>query len=177
LESENVESENTDEAEETTPNSNRGFSILPVAESGTLPEPDPQLLEQPAAAEPLPVETTDSGHNHLDAAKSEEISRQADEILARLKKAQNPVVEDQENEILADIREQQELVTAAKVDSAPDDDSTPPSSFQISTPTIHQDDSEMLVVTDSPISSGRATRMNYEQLFDRLRNLPDEKNE
>ena len=123
-----------------------------------------------------------------DEAVSEEISRKADEILARLQKNANlvPAVT-QEEQILSNIQQQQREVADSQLLGEPEQQS-------VSIPEVspHRDDSEMLVVnpntsspeakptpetlpmTDSPISSGRVTRMEYEQLFDRLRNQPEE---
>ena len=194
----------------------RGFSIMPVSESAA-PEITPQPVEQEPAAEstppapvepssfsdfsdaPAPVETSsdapaaepetpDTTHTHDDNVVSDEISRQADAILARLHKASQPAAIGQEEQILADIQSQQREVADSQL--LGEEDSSP-ASLPIPTAESHQDDSEMLVVhpevsstadaddpetfpiADSPISSGRASRMDYEQLFDRLRNLPD----
>ena len=143
----------------------------------------PDDAETPTVSPP-----SDGKHTHQNEAISEEISRQADEILARLNKVSKPTEMDQEEQILADIQSQQREVA----DSHLLNESEPsPASLPIPTPELHQDDSEMLVVdteshsadeviepetlpmTDSPVSSGRASRMDYEQLFDRLRNLPE----
>ena len=139
--------------------------------------------------------TLDHKHDNDDSI-SDDISRQADEILARLNNVSKPdnvsqpVVADQEEQILADIQLQQREVADSHLLDAPEQ---PQPSLQLPAPVLHQDDSGMLVVnpeaeadstveadepetfsmTDSPISSGRASRMDYEKLFDRLRNLPD----
>lgn len=122
------------------------------------------------------------------AGISGEISRQADEILARLQATSSELK--QEQQILSDIREQQQIVNETQL-------SEEQSAASVRTPDEPKmrDDSEMLIVppspppveakkepevfplTDSPISSGRADRMDYEQLFERLRNQPDENKE
>ena len=192
----------------------RGFSVLPMGES-TEPATTTEPAEQPATtelaaseqtqpssladtpAEPSPVETeteaaalasSGSTHDHANDGISEEISRQADAILARLNNANKPASIDPEEQILADIQTQQREMTDSQLlgEQEPMQASLP-----IPTPDPHQDDSEMLVVNpessaaeqatepetfpiaDSPISSGRASRMDYEQLFDRLRNMPE----
>ena len=119
---------------------------------------------------------------------SDEISRQADEILARLQATSSELK--QEQQILSDIREQQQIVNETQLS----EEQSPPSVPTPDEPKV-RDDSEMLIVppstppvdttkepevfpmTDSPISSGRAARMDYEKLFDRLRNQPDENKE
>jgi len=96
----------------------------------------------------------------------------------------------QEQQILSDIREQQQIVNETQLS----EEQSPPSVLTPDEPKV-RDDSEMLIVppstspvdttkepevfpmTDSPISSGRAARMDYEKLFDRLRNQPDENKE
>ena len=122
------------------------------------------------------------------AGISDEISRQADEILARLQATSSELK--QEQQILSDIREQQQIVNETQLS----EEQSPPSVPTPDEPKV-RDDSEMLIVppstppvdttkepevfpmTDSPISSGRAARMDYEKLFDRLRNQPDENKE
>jgi len=176
----------------------RGFSIMPTAGSTTpeieteieSPQPVEQTADDPtfsvsteAASENLRVSTPsgpasiDASHNHADGAISADISRQADEILARLNKVNKPAKAVQEDQILADIQAQQREVNDSQLLGNPDE---PQASLPIPTPELHQDDSEMLVVnqevnttetsgepetypmTDSPISSGRAARMDYE---------------
>lgn len=125
---------------------------------------------------------------HNNETVSDEISRKADEILARLQNNKNlaPAVM-QEEQILSNIQQQQQEVADSQLLGEPE---RQPASIPV--PSSHQDDSEMLVVnpntstpeakqppetlpmTDSPVSSGRATRMDYEQLFDRLRNQSEE---
>ena len=96
----------------------------------------------------------------------------------------------QEQQILSDIREQQQIVNETQLS----EEQSPASVRTPDEPKV-RDDSEMLIVppstppveakkepevfplTDSPISSGRAARMDYEKLFDRLRNQPDENKE
>ena len=122
------------------------------------------------------------------AGISDEISRQADEILARLQATSSELK--QEQQILSDIREQQQIVNETQLS----EEQSPASVRTPDEPKV-RDDSEMLIVppstppvdttkepevfpmTDSPISSGRAARMDYEKLFDRLRNQPDENKE
>ena len=122
------------------------------------------------------------------AGISDEISRQADEILARLQATSSELK--QEQQILSDIREQQQIVNETQLS-----EEQSPASVRTPDESKVRDDSEMLIVppstppvdttkepevfpmTDSPISSGRAARMDYEKLFDRLRNQPDENKE
>ena len=194
-----------DEASMTEPEKiSRGFSILPMGESA-IPATTSEPVEPPTSFEPTQpssladtpaeVETLTAGpespsttHNHTDDVASAEISRQADEILARLHNANKPTAIDQEEQILADIQSQQREMTDSQLLGEQEQQQT---SLPIPTPDSHQDDSGMLVVkpeaglveetvepetfpiADSPISSGRASRMDYEQLFDRLRNLPE----
>ena len=183
----------------------RGFSIMPMTES-TAPAAESQPVEQTASfstpagpTEPNSVNdetevtagtdpvSSDTSHKHQDNAISEDISRQADAILARLNKVNTPAAVEPEEQILADIQAQQREVTDSQLMSELEQQPSLP----LPTPESHQDDSGMLVVnsdagateasdepqtfpmTDSPISSGRASRMDYEQLFDRLRNLPE----
>ena len=104
--------------------------------------------------------------------------------MARLKNKVNLVT--QEEQILSNIQEQQREVADSQLLGPEQQPNSIPE------PSPHQDDSEMLIVnpntnspaptptpetfpmTDSPISSGRATRMDYEQLFDRLRDQTEE---
>ena len=191
----------------------RGFSVLPmtqteaptvaeqnVAEQNNPATQQPQLAYPSEADTDIPIETeptidpkTESSselrtHDNSEAV-SDEISRQADEILARLNRQATPV--EPEDQILSDIRHQQREITDSQFLGNTADQSIP-----LPAPTAHQDDSELLIVkpdvptsepepdaepeaetfpmTDSQISSGRAARMDYEQLFDRLRNDPDE---
>ena len=176
----------------------RGFSIMPTVEPVSEEKEQAQSVDQ-TASDPDSEDTTDTettsatepestDHIHEDSSASDEISRQADEILARLNRVNEPTATDQEEQILADIQTQQREVSDSQLLIDPDE---PQASLPMSDPAAHQDDSEMLVVnsendvaeqdnesetfpmTDSPISSGRASRMDYEQLFDRLRNLPE----
>lgn len=151
---------------------------------------------------------------HLNEAASEEISRQADEILQRLQRssstAKAPAIgvtpeqdaEDSGIQILDEIRKQQQLVAGVYVSSEASRGAGQDRGESVQTPRTlpmvshgqHTDDSEMLVVENtaeppaaiepgrsasSPldigdqVSTGRAKRMNYEQLFDRLRDLPE----
>ena len=184
----------------------RGFSILPTGAPPSVEpigaaEANPQVAPISTAQEisnaPVPVdpqtsnETPNTGERatelrqpHNDESVSDEISRKADEILARLKNKVNLVT--QEEQILSNIQEQQREVADSQL-LGPEQQSN-----SIPEPSPHQDDSEMLIVnpntnspaptptpetfpmTDSPISSGRATRMDYEQLFDRLRDQTEE---
>ena len=193
----------SDDGEQRAANPARGFSIMPMAERSGQPPTPPQPVEQtdvdlttehptvPAQASIEPETSvaspasSDKTHNHDNNSVSEEISRQADEILARLHSANKPAEIDQEEQILSDIQSQQREVADSQLLGELQ------TSLPIPTEEPHQDDSEMLVVnpeddstakahepesfpmTDSPISSGRASRMDYEQLFDRLRNLPE----
>ena len=188
----------------------RSFSILPM---GT-PEPiQPVAAEQYAAQvdpigtvpetadAPVPVDpqtateapnvaetATELRKPHNDESVSDEISRKADEILARLRNNTDVTpVETQEEQILSNIQEQQREVNDSQLLGESEQQSV-----SMAEPSPHRGDSDMLIVnpdtdplkakptpetfpmTDSPISSGRATRMDYEQLFDRLRNQPDE---
>ena len=179
----------------------RGFSILPM---GTPKPVEPVVAEQaapettnrlvpaePQAASEVPnvTETESEVHKtHNDDSVSDEISRKADEILARLQSKVDvaPVVT-QEEQILSNIQQQQQEVNDSQLLGESEQQSV-----AMPQPKPHQSDSEMLIVkpdpgllkekptpetfpmTDSPISSGRATRMDYEKLFDRLRNQPDE---
>jgi len=166
--------ENAPAAQPQTPDQ-RGFSILPM---GTPAPADPNVTEA----------DTELRKPHNNETVSDEISRKADEILARLQNNKNlaPAVM-QEEQILSNIQQQQQEVADSQLLGEPE---RQPASIPV--PSSHQDDSEMLVVnpntstpeakqppetlpmTDSPVSSGRATRMDYEQLFDRLRNQPEE---
>ena len=184
----------------TTP-AQRGFSILPM---GTPESVEPVATEQavPETADaPVPVDpqianeapnvaetATELRKPHNDESVSDEISRKADEILARLRNnADVTPVETQEEQILSNIQEQQREVNDSQLLGESEQQSV-----SMPEPNPHRGDSDMLIVnpdtgslkakptpetfpmTDSPISSGRATRMDYEQLFDRLRNQPDE---
>ena len=157
-----------------------------VPSSPVVTDPLQATSETEVTQESASSET--SVHKHQDTIASEEISRQADEILARLNRANQPAEIVEEEQILADIQAQQREVTDSKL---LEEIEQPQATMPIPTPAPHQDDSAMLVVnpeassneqesepetfpmTDSPISSGRASRMDYEQLFDRLRNLPE----
>lgn len=139
-----------------------------------------------ASQDPDPISSKDSN------AITDEISRQADEILARLqKRSREPTELNQEQQILSDIRQQQQFVNESNQSIEQIPASVPIIESNTEEPT-RQDDSEMLVVnpntkpidkknepktfpmTDSPISSGNAARMDYEKLFDRLRNQTDD---
>ena len=186
-----------------------GFSILPMGTSQPFEpvatqQPVPQVnppeptTNMPVPAEPQAFsETPDSTESadelrkaHNDQLVSEEISRKADEILARLQNKTNlarDTTTTQEEQILSKIQQQQREVTESQLLGESEQ-----RAFSIPALNPHQDDSEMLIVnpatdsaekkptsdtypmTDSPISSGRATRLDYEQLFDRLRNHPEE---
>ena len=148
----------------------------------------PVVAETPmdASQDPDPISSKDSN------AITDEISRQADEILARLqKRPREPTELNQEQQILSDIRQQQQFVNESNQSIEQIPASVPIIESNTEEPT-RQDDSEMLVVnpntkpidkknepktfpmTDSPISSGNAARMDYEKLFDRLRNQTDD---
>ena len=148
----------------------------------------PVVAETPmdASQDPDPISSKDSN------AITDEISRQADEILARLqKRSREPTELNQEQQILSDIRQQQQFVNESNQSIEQIPASVPIIESNTEEPT-RQDDSEMLVVnpntkpidkknepktfpmTDSPISSGNAARMDYEKLFDRLRNQTDD---
>jgi len=191
----------------------RGFSILPMGtpapvEPVATEQTAPQITPVPTEAPVQPQASGDTSGETLDATPppsvteadtelrkphnnetvSDEISRKADEILARLQNNKNlaPAVM-QEEQILSNIQQQQQEVADSQLLGEPE---RQPASIPV--PSSHQDDSEMLVVnpntstpeakqppetlpmTDSPVSSGRATRMDYEQLFDRLRNQSEE---
>jgi type II secretory pathway predicted ATPase ExeA len=197
--------------------------LAPAAETAqdqTNPVREIAASETPAKTETAPAQPQ-YRQPHVNEATSEEISRQADEILKRLERgnvnaepsaAAVPVptaaprqTEDADSgmEILSEIRDQQQLVASVKVEEdAPGalsinsgDDSNPlPGTVPMVPTGTRADDSEMLFVKQpnesgeddgseaakpslpflgEPVSKGRATRMNYEQLFDRLRDLKD----
>lgn len=171
------------------------------------------MQSQPALAA-APAETQ-YRQPHVNEATSEEISRQADEILKRLERSnlqaetvsQLPTVETDESDsdmsILNEIRKQQQLVAGVKVEDevaavgAVEDEDTSdhlPSTVPMVSSGQRADDSEMLFVKQpkesredetsrmakpsqpglgDQVSKGRAQRMNYEQLFDRLRDMKD----
>ena len=179
----------------------RGFSIPsmgtpepvePVVAEQAVPEATNGLdpAESQATTEvPNVTETETELHKtQNNESVSDEISRKADEILARLQnKVDVAPVATQEEQILSNIQQQQREVNDSQLLGESEQQSV-----AMPQPKPHQSDSEMLIVnpdpgllkekptpeslpmTDSPISSGRATRMDYEQLFDRLRNQPDE---
>ena len=183
----------------------KGLSIVSedsVFGADSTPEQSSDLHAEPAdSASPVVSEeqiatatssdtsrSSESVQSRDNAGVSDEISREADEILARLQATSSELK--QEQQILSDIREQQQIVNETQL-------SEEQSAASVRTPDEPKmrDDSEMLIVppspppveakkepevfplTDSPISSGRADRMDYEQLFERLRNQPDENKE
>ena len=150
-------------------------------------EPSQATSEPAASPEPANAPAT---HNHDNSAVSEDISRQADAILARLKNANKPQVAEppglpqvaepqvaepqaagQEERILADIEQQQREVTDSQLLV---DIEQPQTSLPLPDPVAHQDDSEMLVVNQEASASEPTSEPETFPMTDSPVSLQDE---